>query len=386
MIGWLAGIWIPEDKNYELPETRKRYGVLCGIAGIVLNLFLFAGKLLAGFFSHSIAIMADALNNLSDAGSSLIMLLGFRIAGQRPDRDHPFGHGRMEYLSGLFVAIAIMLMAVELIQGSVEKIFHPEETNFSWLVIIILVSSILVKLYMYSYNRAYGKRIGSAAMLATATDSVSDAVATGVVLISALVSKFAGLRIDSWCGLLVGLFILSAGIRAAKDTIDPLLGQPADEEFVRRVEEIVLAREEIRGMHDLVVHNYGPGRIMLSLHAEVPADGSLVQLHEVIDEVENYLSEQLRCEAVIHMDPVFEGDEEVCRMGERMRELLTQIDKELSLHDFRIVKQGEKTKLLFDVVAPYQFPWTDEELTGRLAELAREENPHWVLSVKVDRK
>lgn len=385
MVAWLAGIWIPEDKNYELPETRKRYGILCGILGIVWNLFLFTGKLVAGLFSHSIAIMADALNNLSDAGSSLIMLLGFRIAGQKPDRDHPFGHGRMEYLSGLFVAIAIILMAVELIQSSVEKIFHPEETNFSWGIFLILVASILVKLYMYSYNRAYGKKIGSAAMMATALDSISDAMATGVVLVSALVSEFWGLPIDSWCGLFVGIFILLAGIRAAKDTIDPLLGQPADGEFVRRVEEIVLAREEIRGMHDLVVHNYGPGRIMLSLHAEVPADGSLVQLHEVIDEVENYLSEQLRCEAVIHMDPIFEGDEEVCRMKEQMKELLAQLDASLSLHDFRIVKQGEQTRLLFDVMAPYQYQETDEELLGRLTELARKENPQWVLSVKIDR-
>lgn len=385
MIEFLARHRIPNYKEYNQPEVRQRYGMLCGAVGIGLNILLFAGKILAGLLSHSIAITADAFNNLSDAGSSLILLFGFRLAGQRADHEHPFGHGRIEYISGLMVAIAIILMAVELVRSSVEKILHPSDIFFHWGIIVILAVSILVKIYMYYYNRNYGKRIDSAAMRATALDSVSDAVATYVVLVSALVSHYAGLRIDGWCGLLVGLFILYAGICAARDTINPLLGQPADEEFVAKVQELVLSKPEILGMHDLVVHNYGPGRIMLSLHAEVPADGNLVQLHEAVDEVEHILSDTLGCDAVIHMDPSGECDEESRRMKKRMQAQLQQIDYSLSLHDFRMVKCDNVIKVYFDVQEPYSCPLEEEQLLRRLRERVERDCPEVRLIVRVDR-
>lgn len=385
MVTWLAKWLIKDYKDYSSPEVRQGYGVLCGIVGIGLNVVLFLGKFLAGLFSHSIAITADAINNLSDAGSSLVVLLGFKMAGQKPDQDHPFGHGRIEYLSGLLVAVAILFMAVELIRSSFDKIWNPSVVVFDPLVLVILAVSVLVKLYMFYYNRSMGKKLDSAAMSATAIDSVSDACATGVVFASAVAARFTGLKLDGYCGVLVGLFIFYAGLCAARDTINPLLGQPADAGFVKEIETIVLSFEEIQGVHDLVVHNYGPGRIMISLHAEVPADGSLVELHEVIDDAENELTRRLGCEAVIHMDPVCNQDEETERMKALAVEKLRQLDESFSLHDFRMVSGSSQRKLVFDVLVPYECKEDDEKLLWELESLIREECPEACLVVKFDR-
>ena len=348
-------------------------------------MFLFAGKLFVGWLSHSIAIMADAFNNLSDAGSSLILLFGFRLSGQKPDPEHPFGHGRLEYVSGLIVSVIIMVMAVELMKSSGQKILHPEEVVWHTWTLVVLVISILVKLYMFTYNRSYGNKIASAAMGATALDSISDAVATFVVLVSTVVSHFTGLQIDGVCGMLVGIFIMYAGISAAKDTINPLLGQPAEDCFVERVHEIVLSRKEILGMHDLVVHNYGPGRTMLSLHAEVPVDGSLVELHEVIDEVEHQISDELGCTAVIHMDPIWAEDEETQKMKKEMEADLKLIDPSLALHDFRMVRCTGHMKLFFDIQEPYSCKIEEKELVKRLQDHVAENHPGVELVVYVDR-
>lgn len=385
MINLIAKHWIPDYKEYQDKRVRQQYGVLCGIVGIFLNIFLFAGKLFVGWLSHSIAIMADAFNNLSDAGSSLILLFGFRLAGQKPDPEHPFGHGRLEYVAGLIVSMIIMVMAVELMRSSGQKILHPEPVVWHIWTLVILVVSILVKLYMFTYNRSYGKKIASAAMGATALDSISDAVATFVVLVSTVVSHFTGLQIDGVCGMLVGIFIMYAGISAAKDTINPLLGQPADEYFVERVHEIVLSRKEILGMHDLVVHNYGPGRTMLSLHAEVPVDGSLVELHEVIDEVEHQISDELGCTAVIHMDPIWAKDEETQKMKKEMEADLKLIDPALTLHDFRMVRCTGHIKLFFDIQEPYSCKMEEKELVKRLQDHVTENHPGVELVVYVDR-
>ncbi len=385
MINLIAKHWIPDYKEYQDKRVRQQYGIICGIVGIFLNIFLFAGKLFMGWLSHSIAIMADAFNNLSDAGSSLILLFGFRLAGQKPDPEHPFGHGRLEYVAGLIVSMIIMVMAVELMRSSGQKILHPEPVVWHIWTLVILVASILVKLYMFTYNRFYGKKIASAAMGATALDSISDAVATFVVLASAVVSHFTGLQIDGVCGMLVGIFIMYAGISAAKDTINPLLGQPADECFVERVHEIVLSRKEILGMHDLVVHNYGPGRTMLSLHAEVPVDGSLVELHEVIDEVEHQISEELGCTAVIHMDPIWAKDEETQKMKKEMEADLKLIDPSLTLHDFRMVRCTGHIKLFFDIQEPYSCKMEEKELVKRLQDHVTENHPGVELVVYVDR-
>lgn len=385
MINFIAKHWIPDYRKYQDKRVRQQYGILCGIVGIFLNILLFAGKLFVGGISHSIAIMADAFNNLSDAGSSLILLFGFRLAGQKPDPEHPFGHGRLEYVAGLIVSMIIMVMAVELMRSSGQKILHPEEVIWHTGTLVMLVVSILVKLYMFTYNRSYGKKIASAAMGATALDSISDAVATFVVLISTVVSHFTGLQIDGVCGMLVGIFIMYAGISAARDTINPLLGQPAEECFVERVHEIVLSRKEILGMHDLVVHNYGPGRTMLSLHAEVPVDGSLVELHEVIDEVEHQISDELDCSAVIHIDPIWAKDEETQKMKKEMEADLKLMDPSLALHDFRVVRCTGHMKLFFDIQEPYSCKIEEKELVKRLQDHVAENHPGVELVVYVDR-
>lgn len=386
MITLLSNLFIKNKSEMKNPTVRQAYGMLCGGVGIFLNLMLFAGKFLAGLLSSSIAITADAFNNLSDAGSSIITLLGFKIAGQKPDPEHPFGHGRVEYISGLGVSVLILLMGIELVKGSVSKIIHPEELTFSPVIIVILLASILVKCYMFYYNRTLGKKLDSAAMSATAMDSISDCLATTVVLIATLVGHFMSITIDGWCGLLVGLFICRAGIMAAKETIGPLLGQPPSPEFVEQVSNIVMSYEEVIGLHDLIVHDYGPGRVLISLHAEVPADGDILTLHDVIDTIEQELKTTLNCHAVIHMDPVQVGDEETDRLKAMVKDIIAQIDSSLTIHDFRIVTGPTHTNLIFDVVTPFDFRLTDSELTALIQEKVKQENPGYFTVIQVDKR
>lgn len=371
MVALLARMFINEEQDKA--KIRQSYGVLCGVVGILLNVLLFLGKFFAGLISNSIAITADAFNNLSDAGSSFVTMIGFKLAGAKPDPEHPFGHGRMEYVSGLVVSAAILLMAYELIRDSVSKILHPEETEFSVLVVVILAVSIAVKLYMVYYNRRIGEQIDSAAMKATAMDSLSDSCATGVVLGATLVGHYTELQIDGWCGILVALFIFYAGIQAAKETLNPLLGQPPEESFVQEIQQIVLEHEEICGIHDLIVHDYGPGRQMISLHAEVPAEGNMLEIHDVIDNVENELRTKLGCEATIHMDPIITTDEHVRRLKERITAVVKSIDERLSIHDFRMVSGPTHTNLIFDVIVPFKFRLADEELTAEIQKKITEE-------------
>ncbi len=385
MIQLLSRLFIKNHQDMKDSSVRQGYGVLCGFVGIFFNVLLFAGKFLAGTLSHSIAITADAFNNLSDAGSSVITLLGFKLAAQKPDPDHPFGHGRVEYISGLFVSVIILLMAYELLQSSVQKILHPQELECSPVIVCILVVSILIKLYMCFYNRSIGRKINSAAMLATATDSLSDCIATTVVLIATLVAHFTGFQIDGYCGLLVALFICFAGYNAAKETINPLLGQAPDPEFVRAINNIVMANEGVIGIHDLIVHNYGPGRVLISLHAEVPADGDILSLHDMIDMIEHELKSTLNCSAVIHMDPVCVSDEETNQMKAFTQTVIKEIDESLTLHDFRIVKGPTHTNLIFDVVVPYKFSYTDSELTALIQEKVSEQNPNYFTVIEVDK-
>lgn len=386
MISLLARLFIKNHQDTKNPGVRQAYGILCGALGIGLNLLLFAGKFAAGFFSHSIAVTADAFNNLSDAGSSIITLIGFRMAGQKPDPDHPFGHGRIEYISGLLVSVIILLMGFELMQSSAAKILRPEDLTFSPAVLIILVVSILIKCYMYLYNRRLGKRLDSAAMLATAADSLSDALATTLVLAATLIAHFTGLHIDGWCGVLVGLFICWTGFNAAKDTISPLLGQAPDKEFVRQVNEIVMSHQNVLGIHDLIVHNYGPGRILISLHAEVPADGDILTLHDMIDRIEHQLRDTLDCHAVIHMDPVCVNDQETNRLKSLVLGYLEEISPRLTMHDFRIVAGPTHTNLIFDVAAPYDFPLQDSELIQAISQRIQQENPGFCAVIEVDKQ
>ncbi len=386
MLTLLEKWFIPNNDNTQSPTVRHAYGVLCSVMGICFNILLFTLKLFAGFISNSIAIMADAVNNLSDAGSSIITLIGFKLAAQKPDSDHPFGHGRMEYLSGLFVAIIIMFMGIELMQSSLQKILHPEDLNFSLTIVVILIISILVKCYMAYYNRKVGKKINSSAMLATSTDSLSDTISTTVVLIATLVNYFTDLSIDGYCGILVGLFILFAGINAAKDTINPLLGMAPEPEFVQQIENIVMSDDMIIGIHDLMVHNYGPGRTLISLHAEVPADGDLIQMHDTIDLLEHKLRDELLCQAVIHMDPICIHDDLTNELKQMVHTLLEEIDPQLTMHDFRIVTGPTHTNLIFDVVTPYQYIYSDEELNRMICRKISEQNDRYFAVIEIDKK
>lgn len=385
MVQLLARYFI---KNYEQTEShsvRQSYGVLCGSVGIGFNILLFIGKFLAGLISNSIAITADAFNNLSDAGSSLITLIGFKMAGQKPDTEHPFGHGRIEYLTGLLVSLLILLMGVELIKSSVSKILHPEATECTPVVAGILIVSILVKLYMYLYNRSTGRKIDSAAMMATAADSLSDMLSTSVVLIATLIGKFTGLQIDGWCGLLVGIFILYAGFSAAKDTISPLLGQPPQKEFVEKIESIVQSYPQVLGIHDLIVHDYGPGRVMISLHAEVPASGDMLHLHDTIDNIERQLHRELHCDAVIHMDPVMNDDEETQELKKQVTCCLHELDKSLNLHDFRIVKGPTHTNIIFDILVPFKFQLSDAEISRFMEEKIHSISASYYAVINIDK-
>ena len=372
MITFLASLFIKDSKNYKEPSVRQAYGVLSGAVGIGLNILLFFGKWLAGTISGSIAIIADAFNNLSDAGSSIITLIGFRLSGQEPDPEHPFGHGRMEYISGLLVSVAILVMGFELIGSSIGKLRSPEPIESSALVFGILIASILVKLYMFFYNHSLSKKIESAAMKATSVDSLSDTVATTLVLIATLISKYTGLLLDGWFGILVGLFILYTGGSTLKETIDLLLGQPPKQEFIDEVKEIVLGHSMVHGVHDLIVHDYGPGRVMISLHAEVDVNGDIQDIHEQIDHIEHELQEKLHCSATIHMDPIVTDDKEVLAMKAKVEEMVHFLDESFSMHDFRMVRGSTRTNLIFDVEVPRKTSYTDNEIVNWLKERIHE--------------
>ncbi|MBQ9993440.1 MAG: cation transporter [Clostridia bacterium] len=385
MIPILAKIFIKDKNNTASSEVREKYGVLCGGVGIFLNICLFLGKFFAGIISNSIAITADAFNNLSDAGSSVITLIGFKLAGRKPDPDHPFGHGRMEYVSGLLVSVVILMMAFELIKSSIGKIIHPEAVDSSPVVIIILVASIVVKVYMCLYNRKYGKMINSAAMRATSTDSLGDSLATTVVLIATLIAKFTSINIDGYCGVLVGLFILYAGYTAMMETVALLMGKAPDSGFVDSINGIVLSHEKVIGIHDLIVHDYGPGRVMISLHAEVPASEDILEMHDLIDNIEMDLRRELNCEATIHMDPVVQNDEYTDSLKTNVLAILHDIDEHITMHDFRAVKGPTHTNMIFDVVVPYRFKMSDNDVRKAICDRVGTEMDNCFAVIQVDK-
>ena len=374
---WTAG----EDPG--TPAVRQRCGTRAGILGIVLNTLLCLGKLAAGLFTGSVAIVADALNNLSDAASSVITLVGFRLAGQEADQEHPFGHGRMEYLAGLVVSMAILLMGFELGKTSVEKLFHPEALTFSWVAGGILAVSVLVKLWMFRFNRTLGRTIASQAMEATAADSLSDSAATAVVLAATLIGHYFRLQVDGLAGLLVAAFILKTGWEAAKDTLDPLLGRPMDPQLAEDIDKLAVSHQNILGIHDLVYHDYGPGRAMMSFHAEVPADADLLEMHDIIDHIERELREKHHIETVIHMDPVV-NDQRTTALREQVAQLAREIDPVLSIHDLRITAGPRHTNVLFDVMVPYGFSLSDSQVVARLSEGVRGLSSKYFPVIQVD--
>lgn len=369
MITLLARLFIKDRDKVADAAVRRAYGMLCSLTGIGLNVLLFLGKYLAGRLSGSIAMTADAFNNLSDAGSSVITLLGFRMAAKKPDPGHPFGHGRIEYLSGVAVSIIIIVVGVQLGLESIDKIMNPQPVDAGLLPMLVLVASICVKGYMFAYNRGIGRKINSPGMAATAMDSLSDSIATSVVLISMLLSRFAGVNADGWGGIAVACFIIFSGFKAAKETLSPLLGNPPDPQLVHDITSIVLSHSEVMNVHDLIVHDYGPGRLMVSLHAEAPGNGDIYALHDTIDTIEYELSSKLGCDAVIHMDPVSPDGTKTAHMRDELAEAAKSIDPRLSIHDFRIVDGPTHTNVIFDAVLPNDSKLTEEEAVAQLEAL-----------------
>lgn len=385
MIDFLVRTFVRDSERTNDPAVRGRYGVLAGGMGIFLNLCLFAAKFLAGVLTASIAVTADAFNNLSDAGSSVVTLVGFKMAEMPADKEHPFGHGRLEYLSGLAISVAILVVGLELGRNSVVKILHPAMVQFGLLPMAILLVSVLVKLWMAYFNRKLGRRIGSAAMMATSADSLTDAVATTAVLIGMIIGHLFGLQIDGYIGVLVALFILYSGFTTARDSLSPLLGQAPDKEFVHSIGETVLAHREVVGIHDLIVHDYGPGRCIISLHAEVPSNRDILEMHDLIDRIEMELREKFQCDVTIHMDPIVMDDEEIRILRGRVVELVKDIDPALTIHDFRMVVGPTHTNLIFDILTPYRFRLTDAELAEAVREGVKKLDERYFAVVQVDK-
>lgn len=375
-------------KNYEQTEdisVRENFGKLSGIITIICNLFLFGFKLLAGIISGSISITADALNNLSDMGSSIIVLCGFHLAAKPADPDHPYGHGRIEYVSAFIVSGLILLVGVELFKSSVTKILHPEAITFTILSVIILAASIIAKLLLYFFNSALAKKISSKALKATAQDSLNDALTTLAILVSVIVMMIANINIDAYIGLLMSIFILYSGIKTAKETLDPLLGEPLDKETALAIEKEIMTFDTFLGIHDLVPHNYGPGRCFASVHVEVPANTDIVKCHEQVDLCEKLVAEKLGIVLTIHMDPVETDNEKLNEAKEKMLSELIKIDPRLNLHDFRMTPKTEKqTNLIFDVVLPLGFFLTPKELKEKIGEIARSIDSTYVCVVEFD--
>ena len=385
MTEFLVKKFIKNWENVQDPKVREKYGVLAGTVGIALNLLLCAGKLFAGLLTGSIAVVADALNNLSDAASSVVTLVGFKLAGQKADEGHPFGHGRAEYLAGLLVSLIIMLVGLELGKTSIEKILTPEEVGFSLISVAILAVSILVKLWMSLFNRRLGRRIGSAAMQATATDALSDVVATGAVLAGALIARVSGVNVDGWMGVVVAVFILRSGWGAAKDTLNPLLGQKPDPELVREIEKTVMEHPQVVGMHDMVIHDYGPGRAMMSFHAEVRRDADIMEVHDAIDHIERELHKKFGIVTSVHMDPIATDDARVSRVRGQVASLVQVIEPGMSIHDFRMTEGPRYTNLIFDVVVPHRCPLSDQEIKQRIQRAVATLDERYFAVVQLDR-
>lgn len=371
----LIKLFVKDSRNVSDPAVRQRYAMLAGITGIVLNLLLFAGKLTTGILAASVAVIADAFNNVSDAGSSVITIIGFRLAGKHEDKEHPLGHGRLEYVSAFIVDMLIILVGAELLKSSVEKIISPSLPAVSAATIVLLVVAVLVKLWLFFFYRKIGNLIDSAAVKSTSIDSISDTVATSLVLISTLVARFANVGIDGWAGILVAGFILFTGIKAAKETIDLLLGTPPEPAFIQELKNFVKNYPEVVGVHDLMVHDYGPGRKIISFHAEVPSDSDINYAHDVIDCIERDMHEKFGCIVTIHLDPIVTGNKEVDEMRRLAEETAKEVNSSFTIHDFRMTSGGKHINLIFDLSIPTDCKIPDGEAAQKVAEKISEKNP-----------
>lgn len=386
VIGILSKIFIRDYKNVSDPEVRRSYGVLTGAVGIALNILLFIGKFFAGLITSSIAVTADAFNNLSDAGASIISIVGFKMAGMPADREHPFGHGRIEYVAGLIMSVVILFMGYELGRDSVMKIIEPEEMSFSWISLGILIASVLVKLYICLYNRKIGRLINSTTMKAAAMDSLSDCISTGAVIVGLIVYAVTSVSIDGYVGVVVAVFILKTGLDAAKESLTPLIGEKPDPEYVADIRDTVLSHEGITGVHDLIVHNYGVGANIISLHAEVPADMGFVKAHELIDIVENELKKKYASCATIHMDPVEAETEDSVRYRRLVEKILSDMGNGITMHDFRMTNGKLNRNLIFDIIVPFESKISAADAVKRITECVESAEDGLNVVINVDRQ
>lgn len=380
----LVKLFIKNYNDTKNPRVREKYGYLGSITGIIVNVFLAVAKYLIGVATNSIAITADAVNNLSDSVSCVITLVSFKMANMKPDKEHPFGHGRIEYVAALIVGFIVELMGYELIKSSIGKIRHPEAVVFSVPALIVLLISIGGKIWLAFFNSYLGKRIDSAAMSAVVTDSISDTTATTVTLISLIISIFTDLPIDGYMGIVVSLFILYSGFGILKESIGIILGTPPDKELVDELVEYIMSHEEILGIHDLVIHSYGATRTFASVHTEISADGDLLKAHDTIDSIERHVKEKFGIELVIHMDPIVTNDETTEKYYQLVHKIVKDYDSQLSLHDFRVVEGPTHTNLIFDIVVPYRYELTDKELTIKITELIKKLNDCYFPVITVD--
>lgn len=380
MTNLLIRLFVPHADDPRNPKVRERYGVLSGAVGIACNVILFALKLAIGLITGSVSIAADAFNNLSDGLSCLISIVGFKVSGKAPDAKHPFGYGRTEYIAGLIVSFIIVIVGVEFLKTSVDRILHPAAVAFSGVLLGVLAVSMLLKLWMGAFNVGVGRRIGSPVLMAAGQDSRNDVITTGVVILGMVAGRFTALPVDGYIGVLVALFIIWAGVGIARDTVAPLIGEAADPEIAQAIEQIVLDAKYIVGVHDLIVHNYGAGRSLASLHAEVPCNADIVAVHEVIDEAEKNVWMQTGVYLVIHMDPIDVDNEHIAALREQVDAALRDIDESLSMHDFRVVDGERQINLIFDVVVPFSYDNAGKRelmmtLRERLKQIDRRYNP-----------
>lgn len=384
---FLIRTFIKDYRNTKNREVRQRYGYLTGFTGVVANILLFSMKLAIGLYLNSIAVMADAFNNLSDVASSVVTIFGFMMSGKPADKEHPFGHGRFEYIAALVVSFMVMLVGFEFVKSSISRIMNPEALSFDVYTFAILVASILVKVWLSFFNKIIGKAIGSKVMEATAFDSLSDVIATSVVALSLAASIWIAFPIDGYVGLVVSVFILYNGFNLIKDTLNPLLGDAPDEELVKAIMDKTLSYKAIIGIHDLIVHNYGPGRVVASIHAEIPYNMDIMEAHDIIDLAEKEISEELGIHVVIHMDPINTDDRLVQKAQLQVLEILEDFPQELAIHDFRIVGGEKHMNLVFDMVVPYDFVEKDEKnLVEEVKKAIKKRHPNYDAIITVDRQ
>lgn len=384
MADLLAKLFIKDYQNVEDPKVRSAYGELSGGVGIVCNFILAVAKFIVGILSGSVTISADAANNLSDAGSSVITLVGFRLSKRPADKDHPYGHGRLEYVTALIVSFFILLMGVELLKSSIDKIRNPEPITFSVAALVVLILSIAAKLWLAFFNNKIGKKINSSATKAAARDSLSDTAATAVALISLIVAKFTNVPVDGWFSIVVSLFIFWAGFGVLKETIGLLLGKPPEQEFLDQIEAEILSYDGVLGVHDLIVHDYGPGRSFASAHAEMSSDSDIMQSHDTIDLIERDLQKKYGLLISIHLDPVVVDNAKINALKSLCQDVIFEIDNRLTLHDFRMVEGPTHTNLIFDVVIPAGYPKSDKDLTREINEKLSKIDERYFAVITID--